>query len=293
MSETKAAFRRRLARLLVILHTGTTSEAGTTLSVVCLPLIDHYSEDDSMNGSSIYDVTGTEWRRVSSWLASSGTAAVNRAFTASQASGRAIEVYEQFTPDELDDALRMALDEAYPYVAEEIVDTSLTGIASQYEYTVPNTIRDLSRMRGGKVQYEIDTAVTTFPYADIDYWDVRPASGSQTLVLPNAGFYVGRTLRLTGWGAPTYPATDATLLPLPADNLTLLAFKAAQIAWRSGPGLSGRDEEFARAMSSHYEKLFEANKDLWGVKMVPSPMAPVGTFPYGELPLAYIHRDPS
>lgn len=293
MAETKAAFRRRVGRILQILRTGTTSGTGTTTTFIAIALTDYYPADDSLNGASVYDVAASEWRRVTDWVASTGTGTVNRAYTNSQASARSIEVYEQFTPQDVDDAILMAMTESYPYVATRVVNESLVGIANQYEYTVPSTIRDLERTRGGRVQWQINTATTTFPYADAEHWDVRTSGSAQTLTLPDANAMTGRTIRLIGWGVPSFPATDATSIDLEEDVLQLLAFKVAEIAWRTGPRLTGRDAEFAQAMSSYYGQKFDEHKDTWGVKMVPGKLQPPEDFPYVDSPLAYFHSTPS
>jgi hypothetical protein len=291
MAETKAAFRRRLARLIRILRTGTTSGTGDFDTVVCLPLIDHYPVDDALTGSSLYDVTGSEWRRVSDWVASTGTATVQRAFTATQASGRAIEIYEQFSPDDLDDALRMALDEVYPYIATEVVDQTLTVIADQHDYNMPAAIRDVERMLGGKVEWEHDEPHSL--YAEFQGWTYRTSSGSRTIMLPNIAGTVGRNIRVTGLGVLTFPSTDATSISLDSDTLQLLAYKAAEIVWRTGPGLTGRDAEFADAQSKRFAELYEMKKDAWGVIVRPSKLRGPADVAIIDAPLAYNNADPS
>lgn len=293
MAETKAQFRARLGRLLQVYRSSTLSSSGTTTTFICLPLTDYYPANDSLNGASVYDTAASEWRRVTDWVAATGTATVNRAYSNSQASARTIEIYEQFTPDDLDDALRQALTEAYPYVATRVVDTSLTGVSGQYEYTVPTTIRDLERMRGGRVQWQVNTAIATFPYADASHWEVRTSGTTQTLVLPDANAMAGRTIRLIGWGIPTYPSTDATSITLEEDVLQLLAYKAAEIAWRTGPRATGRDAEFAGLMSNSFATRFKERQDQWGVRMVPGNLSTPDDFPYSDAPLAYFHSSPS
>ena len=199
MSETKAAFRRRLGRLLHVMRTATTSATGTTTSFTAISLTDVYGANNSLNGVSAYDTAASEWRRVTVWLGTTGVATVNRAYTNSQANGRSLEIYEQFTPDDLDDALRMALVEAYEYLPSPTVDTSLTVVANQYEYTVPTTVRDLERSRGGRVQWQQNTAVSTFPYVDYDHWEIRLSGVTKTLIIPYISGSVGRIIRLIGW----------------------------------------------------------------------------------------------
>jgi hypothetical protein len=290
MAETKSAFRRRVGRLMNILHSAVTSGTGDFDTVVALTLTDFYPSDDALNSAAIYDVAGAEWRVVTDWLASTGTATVNRNFTATQASGRSIDVFEQFNPDQLDDALRMALDEAYPYIATRVVDTSLTGITGQYEYTIPATIRDLNRMLGGRVQVEADTSISTFPYWNINHWEVRESGGaSKTLLLQEIAGFVGRTIRLIGLGVPTFPSTDVTSVDLESDTLQLLAYKAAEILYRSGARSPGRDAEFSEMLSKKYGQMFEDKKDVWGVPLKPTSLQPSDNYPALDAPLSYYH----
>lgn len=293
MAETKAAFRRRLGRLLRILNTGTTTSDGTTLSFVALTLTDFFPSDDNLKGAFVYDVTGAEWRVVREWVGDTGTAVVNRAYTAPQLTGRALEVYSQFSPQELDESLQQALVEAYPYITTRVMDTSLTVIANQYNYAVPSTIRDLERMRGGRVQWQQNTAIATFPYADFEHWEVLESGSTKTLVIPGISGKTNRTIRLIGWGIQSYPATDAVSIDLEDDSLQLLAYKAAEIIWRAGPNLSGKDAQFAAGMSGIYRALFDANKDSWGVKMVPTRMEGPDGYPFIDAPMAYNHAEPS
>lgn len=295
MAETKAAFRRRVGRLLHTYHTGTTTAgtASTTVGFV-LPWVDIFPGDDVIVGQFVYDTAAFESRRVSAWNSTTGRYTVSRAFTNSQDSGRTIEIFEQFSPQDIDDALQQALDEVYPYIVSRVVDTSLTVIAEQYEYTVPTTIRDLERLRGGRVQWQVNSGVSTFPYDDFEHWEVRESGGaSKTLLLHNIAGRVGRTIRLIGWGNLTFPATDTTSIDLEPDTLQLLAFKVAEICWRTGPSLTGRDADVADRNSARWAALYMANRDSWGVRMAPTTLeSPLGA-PYVEPPLAYYHADPA
>lgn len=297
MAETKAQFRARLGRMLTIYRTAVLDGSGSTTTFTCTPLTDVYDADSSLNGASIYDTAASEWRRVTAWVGTTGVGTVNRAFTNSQAAARTIEVYEQFTPQDLDDALRQACTESYPYITGRVVDTSLTVVANQFEYTLPSTILDLDRMRGGHVMYQINTAISTFPYAEFEHWSVRTSSGTsgptRTILIPDIYGKAGFTIRLIGWGVTSFPSTDATNIPLDEDSLQLLAYKAAEIVWRTGPRLTGRDAAFAKEQSESFRNLFNEMKDSWGSKMEPNRMESPNDYPLVDRPLAYNHADPS
>lgn len=293
MSESKGAFRRRLGRLLNVLTESTTTDTGDTETVICEDLSDYFPSDDTMSGAAIYDVDGEEWRVVDTWTAATGTAGMLRAFTNSMSSGRDIEVYEQFTPRDLDNALRMAMDEAYSYIVIKIIDESNEVEADVYEYPIPDNFREFSRMAGCKVSWSPNEDIETYPRVYISDWDVRDDGETKTLILPSVQGLIGKTLRLEGPGIPTYPASDGSLLPFRSDTLQLLAFKAAEITWRTGPGLSGKDAEFAQNQEIKWATKFEEKRDQWGTDLYPTRLVNVEDTPEIDYPLAYFHRNPS
>lgn len=293
MSESKAAFRRRLGRLLNVLTVSETSDAGTTTTLIAESLLDTYSADGTMAGAAVYDLGGSEWRLVEDWAAATAEATFTRAFSTSMASGRDIEVYEQFTPEHLDNALRMALDEAYAYIVIDIVDESNEVEEDVYEYPIPDNIRDFSHMAGSRVSVSFNEDVDTFPRIELTDWTVRTDGESQTLVLPSVSGLIGRTLRLVAKGVPTFPSADSSLIPLRSDTLQLLAFKSAEIAWRTGPRLTGKDAEFAAAQEIKWAARFDEKKDEWGTALYPAKWKPDLDTPFREYPLAYFHREPS
>ena len=277
MAETKAAFRRRVGRMLRILTTATATGGGAD-TFIAASLLDHFPTDDDMVDAAIYSTDKSAWRRCSAWDASTFTGTVNRAW-ASAISTDALEIYNTFNPDELDAALQDALTEAYPYLATQVVNTSLVGVLSQYEYTIPSAITDLNRMLGGKVEVEWDTAVATYPYKEVRGWTTRDtrmgnASGAHTLIIPPAELpAVDSTIRLTGLGVLSYPSADATSIALPEEALRLLAYKVCEVIWRDyAPQATGRDRDYANAQAQKYTAQFDRYKDMFGIWLEPTAM---------------------
>lgn len=293
MAESKGAFRRRLGRLLTILTEATTTADGDTSTIICDDLADFFTSDDTLDGSAIYDVDAEEWRVVDSWIAATATATMLRAFSNSMVAGRDIEVYEQFTPRDLDNALKMALDEAYSYIVIKLVDESNVVEADTYEYPVPDVFRDFSRMAGCKVTWSPNEDIETYPRVEIPDWTTRYNGESMVLVLPTIQGLIGKTLRLEGPGVPGFPSSDGSLLPFRSDTLQLLAFKAAEVAWRTGPGLSGKDAEFAQNQEIKWATKFEEKRDAWGTDLYPTRFPDANNVPAVDYPLVYFHREPS
>lgn len=290
MSETKAAFRRRVGRLTRTLAATATQSAGSTTTGTAAALLDYFPFADDMNNCAVYDLTQSEWRRVSDWDATTFTYTANRAFTATTTT-HAIEVYKGFTPADLDEALQQALTEVYPYIAAMIEDESITVAQQVYTYTIPATIRELTRMLGGKVEVRVVSAGTGFPFQEIPRWDVRKtrsAAGVEAhkLQLFNLSGLVGEVLRLTGLGHLTFPTTDATLIPLDEDGLQLLAYKTSEILWRNSLEADGTDIQRAEAKAQQFRQLYDQYKDVFGDILKPSRLNDPSFGGFGPLALA-------
>ena len=243
-----------------------------------------------MNNHVVYDQTQAEWRRVSDWTVSTFTYTVNRAFTLTTTT-HVIEVYRGFTPDDIDNALQQAMTEVYPYLAALNEDESLTVTNQVYTYTIPATIREMTRMLGAKVEVIVVTTGTGFPVQEIPRWSARKtrtAAGAEAhkLQLYNLSGLVGRTLRLTGIGFLTFPATDATALPLNEDGLMLLAYKTAEILYRDSLENDGTDIQRAEAKAAQYRKLYDDYKDLFGDILQPARLNDLSYAGFGSLELA-------
>ncbi len=274
MAETKAVFRRRVGRLIRIV-TQATASGGSADTFVAESLLDHFPADDDLTGMFVYDVGESNWRRVSDWAASTFTGTVNRDFDNNIANDDLLEIYSTFSPDEIDDALGDALEEVYPYIAETVIDTSLSGSTSVYEHTIPATIRDLSRMYGGSAAYQIDTNQATYPYQSLIGWTVRDdrsGGGSYTLVVPpGEQVPADRTIRLVGMAPVSNPSTDASSITLESDTLRLLSWKVAEILWRDyAPQADGRDLAHANQRAQTYAGLYDSAKDRMGQVLDPT-----------------------
>lgn len=292
MSETKAAFRLRVARRLGLVTEVTTTSVGLAngKSAVSLELADHFTSQASMEGKFVKDNTQTEWRRGIAYTPASGTISFGRGFTAQVADTTAIEVYDTFSPTDYDEALRAAIEEAYPYLAQLIVDTSVTLAANTYEYTIPSTILDLERMLGGKVERQHNTSVATYPYDEVLNWTTRhtqlTASQTYQLVVPVEEHITDRVLRITGLGLLVYPAADTDSLPLDSTGLNLLAYLTTAKLYSRAQNVGSEDRGFAEAQEQKYIGLWERFKDVWGDILDPTSMPRSDTGGVGDLPLA-------
>ena len=266
MSETRAVFRRRVARMMGMVTEVTTSAASTAADkFISEEVLDYFPTGNALVGMAAYIVPAEEWRRVSAWTETTHVAQVTRDYSDIPANNSKIEIYRTFLPPELDEAINGAIEEAYPYLAEKVVDTSITVQADVYEYALPPTIRDLHPVLGGQVEWEQNTLIETFPYRSVIRWDIRFSSTLGTLKLYDIRGLLGRTLRLVGLGQLAQPESDSDVIELNADGLRLLSYKAAELLYRSAPDDDNRDRQFYRESEAKYAALFEVNKDRLGV----------------------------
>jgi hypothetical protein len=196
-----------------------------------------------------------------------GTAAASHAVSSS------VLVRPAYFSADIIDALNSAKDEMYPYVYKPILDTSLTGDDTTYEFTVPTTIRHLTRV---EVQVTGDTA-----YRQLKSWRVLRASTAKLSFRrpPPAG-----TLRLHGFGAFDDLAlsgdTVDALFPSNAENALVLGAASRLLssgeAGRSRTDIGLRDDREAAvrpgnaiSLANQLERRFE--KALSRASMPPMP----------------------
>jgi len=125
------------------LITGTTTSLGTTTTIVDSALGDY--DDDTARGPN-----GLRWaliksgtadgdeRKLSAFVQSTGTATVNRVFTAAIAASVTYELH-RFKPSKILEKLNLAIRNT-EYVFQIDVDESELGVANTYEFDVPSAI---------------------------------------------------------------------------------------------------------------------------------------------------------
>ena len=273
MAETKAAFRLRVGLKLGTVFELTATTGGSTTTAVITELVDEFPNSGDLNEAALYDTVATEWRRVNDWDATTTIVTVSRAFTNSTNS-RVFELYILYTPSQIDRAFRQALAEAYPYIAANKVDETLSvADANDYEHTLPAGIRDLNAFLGGSVWSQINDT-SEFPFRRVLNWSVRTVDGVRTLVLGALDGLVGKTLRLIGLGNLTFPATDATSIPLNEAELELLATKVCEVIWRPSATEAATDRQFMQDRSQFWGQKYDELKDILGTTIPPGQHIP-------------------
>lgn len=290
MSRTLKQLRQDLAYLnnLVLSVTAT---GGSTTTLVCEALSDTITEEDEIAGRfpMIYPTASTsEWRRLTDYDTSTFTGTVNRAYGTAIANNTEIDIFASFTPDEFKRALNTAREECYPYIAQKIVDESLTtgsGV-SRFTYTVPSTIRDLNPLSGGKVSVEWNETYTSYPYMPVTKWEVREANETRTLQLFE-NVPIDRTLRLEGIGLLSELSDEDDTVPIFGDTIKLFLYKAAEVLWRSAPSLGNTDRGFYEAQEQRFRGLYEQHKEQYGVMVASAFLIdPNNRYITGDLPIA-------
>jgi len=286
MSTTKAAFRLATAQRVGLVSTFTTTSAGDSggNTFIALGLQDVFP--DELTDMWVMDINGVE-RVIVNYDVAEGIAFVNRPFSAQVASGVTLYIYRRFAPSDFDNALRLALDDVYPYLAQLLVDTSVETVAGTYEYTVPTTIRDLERMMGGLVEIEVNTVEATYPYRELRMWDTRRSTTAYTLTLNPREFVAERTLRITGLAPLPFPSTEATAMLLDSPQTTLLQYATLYNLYSTAQGAPKGDKTAAAQMEAKYRALYDQNKDVWGLILRASDLKSNDTGTSDGMPFAY------
>lgn len=156
---------------------------------------------------------------------------------ATHASSATVLVRPEFTQIEILDQLNAGLKAVWPYIYQDILDTSLTTVADTYEYTVPSvssSITYIPRIYGIDLKRSGETN-----YKPIRRWEIR--RGSTPKIMFPADLDAGGTLRVRGY-APFDDLALADSLPsaFPIQSEELLPLYAAQALLTSGEARRAR-----------------------------------------------------
>lgn len=167
--------------------------------------------------------------------------AVRGTTTATHASGATILVRPHFLDIEYLDGINGAIEAAFPWIYQPVVDESLTAVATTYEYTIPN-VNSMPIPYISSVEFKESGDLTFRPFKS---WDVRRGS---TPVLKLRRSLPTGTIRINGFG-PLPRLTDLTSsldaqFPVVAEDA--LTFYAAQFLLASGEARRVREDTGAR-----------------------------------------------
>lgn len=220
-----------LARLLTHVHTGITTDIGTTTTLVDTGL---YEPDDHFNNGMLLIRSGTlagKLFKVTDYLKGTSTIIFSPAGSAAPGIGALYDaVGPEYRRDKLINAINQALAE-FPVLPME--NSTLFGVADQVDYTLPVGVSNVFMVEVAK-----NTALP-FGYAVSYHWDELPTG---VLRFGN-GFAPepGMPIRITYRAAYTFiedPETDTISAYV---NPAWLAWDAATYALRDRLREEGRD----------------------------------------------------
>lgn len=212
-----------------------------------------------------------------------GLYALNRPLSTAVSADDDIYLYRRFSPEEIDIALAQAISDAWPYVAGDVVDETITTVAQQYEYNIPSSIYELERMSGGRVSIEVHPSQSTYPYQRLTSWHVRDGK----IVIDPDELVPDRVLRVEGLGLIDVPVNDSDDIPYQQPEIDLLVFLTLANLYAKEQGTPNGDTQHAVAMEAKYRGLFEARKDVLGRVLEPEVMENLSSRRRLDLPLAY------
>lgn len=178
------------------LLTASITSSGTTLTVA----------DTSTKYNPSMTIEVDQEAMIVRAVASATTLTVTRgAFgstAATHVNGSDVLLRPAWTTVQIVDALNAAIEASYPYVYQEVMDTSLTVVTQQWEYTVPNMPGTYG---GDNIQiplvYGIDIVDPGggLPYTPVSAWNLRRDLSTSKIKL-NYLENPGATLRVRGYG---------------------------------------------------------------------------------------------
>lgn len=239
--------------------------------------------------SSLFKVNGfCEVDNETMWVRAKPTATtltVRRAAWGSSAATHAndadVLVNPRFLAVEILDALNTAKDSAFPHIYQPVIDTSITIVADDYEYNIP----DVSVTQDYPIPYlyQVESKASgADEYVPERGWRVQrhhTAPFIKFLRLPSAG----ATLRLFGIAplpdlafggnlSELWPANAVDLLPIMAASYLTMSGEAARV--RQDVGMNDQRENANRTGSSL--RVSDALAQRFYVRLRHAGMPPVG-----------------
>lgn len=221
MSRTAVQLIQELANRMGELAVITSTASGTTTQITSTDLDQYIPQATANMASWVHCLGGTNVgveRRAKSYTPSSDLLTLHApGFPNLTESGVQYEMHARTRRVRKLEALNSAIRQLGLYWPRDVVDASLTGIAAQYEYTLPASI-NWANVWDVQLQHTSDPP--TYPYDDARSlrWDVRrsmSAAGVETWTLVFGGQpTVGRTIRVKGSAFFSDLVADADVLPM-------------------------------------------------------------------------------
>lgn len=245
MSTAKYTLRQMIGRLIGTddrqMVTGTPTGGYSTSGFQCSGLA--LDEDSFYNTWLWRCYIGTHkdtTREVTTFTKSGGTFVFSPVVTGAIDATDLFELHRDFTPEEIDAAINLAILTVENEALEDKVDETLTVIASTWEYTVPTgfvTIADIFQ--------ESSTADLYYPRDRIqgDQWDINRGTTKKIWINPSISLITGRGLRVVGQSKPSALSLDASTTEV---NANYIVQQAMALLHQSR---SGAEHERQRALA--------------------------------------------
>jgi hypothetical protein len=214
MTNTLYTLRQQLARLMgeTILGVPSVSPARLQTDSFGVPALAVYEDDYFLDWQGrFYEGThkGTNFV-VTASTAENGVLTFAPSLSEAVVVGDLFEIYQEFTPEELNDAINLAISMVEDTALEDAVDESLEAVASTYEYAVPTGIAYIEQ-----IFQEEGTANRYGPTDNLRvgrHWRMLRGPTPKIWFDPNyVSLTAGRNLRLVGQKRPSELSLDADI----------------------------------------------------------------------------------
>ncbi len=188
----------------------TTATGGSTLTAIDTKLGDAYGDDDLIGSTLfvIHDAGGAsaapegEAQLITGYAASTNTITVGTAFSTAIAAGDTIGLAKNIWP--LYTMIELANDALASLGTIGMIDTSITTVADQTEYTLPVAMK----YKTMRVQIQSDKDTASNEWLDVYNWQVSPSAGGSTgLLIFNEELPAGYTLKI--WYEAEHPRVSS------------------------------------------------------------------------------------
>lgn len=254
---TLAVLRQKLGSEMRDIRLGTLTTGTSTSSAVCASTDIFRFASNYFNGKILNNTTRSLWSSITTSTkgASDTTFAISPSIAA-QASGDAIEISTRFTPTEYRDAINWGIHASWPILVKNIVNTSILTVNQQYQYDVPQDIKNvhLVEIESQLNQTSTDQGVRGFPWTEVPHRLIP--DGLRKKLEFERWFVPDLRFRITGTGPLSQLYSDSDFVEVIEPQTDLILYYAA---FRLYSSLTND------AASSDVERYAELAKHYWGL----------------------------
>lgn len=260
---TLATLRQKLGAEIRDIRLGTlTTSTSTTSAITGSPELFRFPANYFVN-KILNNTTRSAWATITAHTKGASTSTLtNSPAITSQATGDSVEITGRFTPAEYRDAINWGIQASWPILVKNIVNTSILTVNQQYQYDVPQDIKNVHNVEVESQlnQTSTDQGVRGFPWTDVPFKLIP--DGLRKKLEFERWFVPDLRFRITGTGPLSQLYNDSDFVEVIEPQTNLILYYAAFRLYSSyANDAASSDVERYTTLATHYMGLADKLKE--------------------------------